>query len=99
MVTRVIFHPRVRHDLREILGYYDSRSDVAGDQFFEEFNRAVEAIEENPSRWRLVDDSRRRCNLKKFPFHLIFEIHGDEVRITVLRHHKRHPSYGLRRRW
>lgn len=95
----LIFHPRIQNDLLEILDYYDRRSRIAGDRFFDEFNSAVAEIEGFPTRHRSVDSVRRRFNLRRFPYHIIYEIHGQEVRITVLRHHKRRPSYGLRRRW
>lgn len=96
---KIIFHPRVRQDLREILDYYDVQSDTAGDRFFAEFEAASNKIESNPQRFHFVDELRRRCNLHQFPHHLIFEIHGDQILVTVLRHHKRHPSFGLSRRW
>ena len=36
----LIFHPRIQNDLLEILDYYDRRSRIAGDRFFDEFNLA-----------------------------------------------------------
>jgi plasmid stabilization system protein ParE len=94
----VDFHPLVKRDLREILDYYDARSDVAGDRFFAEFEEAVRRILDAPMRCHPLDTQRRRCNLHKFPHHLVFEIEGDVVWITVLRHDKRRPGFGLRRR-
>lgn len=96
---KVLFHPTIRRDLREILEYYDDRSDSAGDRFFAAFEEAVERIQEHPTRFHRLDDTRRRCNLKQFPYHLVFEIDHETILITVLRHHKRHPSFGLRRKW
>ena len=92
------FHPLIREDLREILRYYDERSDSAGDRFYQEFETAVEKIEEKPLRFHRIDAIRHRCNLKKFPYHLVYEIYGNKIFITVLRHHKRHPSFGMRRK-
>ncbi len=95
---RVTFHPAVRRDLRGILDYYDERTDSAGDRFFAAFDAARQRIKMAPTHFHLLDDFRRRCDLAKFPYHLVFEIEGDEVFITVLRHNKRHPGFGLRRR-
>ena len=39
----------------------------------------------------------RRANFPSFPYHLIFRETVDGVRVLVLRHHRRHPDYGLSR--
>jgi hypothetical protein len=39
-----------------------------------------------------------RVNLRRFPYHFLFRIVGDSVRILVVRHDRRHPSFGIRRR-
>ena len=97
---KVVFHPLVKRDLREILDYYDARSDVAGDRFFAAFEEAVGRIVDVPMRCHPLDAQRRRCNLHKFPHHLVFEIEieGEVVWITVLRHDKRRPGFGLGRK-
>jgi hypothetical protein len=33
-------------------------------------------------------------NLQRFPFHFLFRIVGDVVRILVVRHHRRRPTVG-----
>jgi len=35
---------------------------------------------------------------KVFPYHFLFRIVGDVVRILVVRHHGRRPTVGIRRR-
>jgi hypothetical protein len=40
----------------------------------------------------------RRRNLRKFPYHILFEARLDCLRVIVIRHHHRNPGYGLRRR-
>jgi hypothetical protein len=37
-------------------------------------------------------------NLDRFPYHFLFRIVDDGVRVLVVRHHSRHPSLGIRRR-
>lgn len=34
----------------------------------------------------------RRVNLQRFPYHFLFRIVGDVVRILVVRHHNRYPA-------
>lgn len=95
---KLTFHPAVRQDLCGILDHYDGRSDSAGDRFYAAFDGARQKPKKAPERFHLLDDCRRRCDLADFPYHLVFEIRNDEVFFTVLRHSKRHPNFGLRRR-
>ena len=95
----VIFHPRIRADLREILDYYDDRSDPAGDRFYVEFEATVARIKHMPRQFPLLDELRRRCHFPNIPDHIVYEIDGERILITVLRHHSRHSSFGLRRKW
>ncbi|MBB5038540.1 plasmid stabilization system protein ParE [Prosthecobacter dejongeii] len=39
--------------------------------------------------------------MKRFPFHLIYEVTDSEslIRVVAVRHNKRHPSHGLNRSW
>jgi plasmid stabilization system protein ParE len=96
---RLKIHPGVRRDVREILIYYDERSDTVGERFIEEVNKQIARIKSDPNHFHFSDAVRRRCNLERFPYHIIFDVVGGAVRILVLRHHSRHPDFGLRRRW
>ena len=95
----LVFHPLVRSDIREIIDYYDRRSDSAGDRFIAELNERIDAVRLNPGSFHREDSRRRRCNLKVFPYHFLFEVREPAtVRLLVIRHDKRHPSFGLRRK-
>jgi plasmid stabilization system protein ParE len=95
---RLEFHPGIDRDLRNIVAYYDKNSLWAAERFMEEFRAALDGIRENPARHHFVDPARRRCNLKHFPYHLIYEAGKDVAYVLVLRHHRRRPDYGMRRK-
>ena len=95
----LIIHPGVRRDVREVLDYYNGRSETAGDRFYQELMAALDTLTLHPERFHFIGEQYRRYNFDKFPYHLIFDIQGDRVRLLVLRHHKRHPAFGLKRRW
>lgn len=92
----------VYDDLREAIEYY---AETAGSQiaiqFYEQFQLSIELIKKRPLSFPvyLEDDTEiRRTNFKRFPFHLLFKKVGtDTLRILVVRHDHRHPSYGLER--
>jgi plasmid stabilization system protein ParE len=93
------FHPQVASDISQIMDYYE---DVAGellaDEFYAELRSSFEKASESPEAFSVRERGLRRVNLGRFPFHFLFRIVDDRVRILVVRHHRRRPSLGLTRR-
>lgn len=51
-----------------------------------------------PDRWMIVHRTTRRALMKRFPYVIYFKaLEDDVIRITVLKHEKRHPAYGMGR--
>lgn len=94
---RVTYHPSAQKDVNRILKYYDSKSGKLGDEFWEELTHRIKEIAKNPSRSHLTGSGLRRVNLRRFPYHFLFRLFPDKIRVTVVRHHKRHPKLGMRR--
>ena len=55
-------------------------------------------VKGNPQRFHFIAEGWRRTSLQSFPDHFVYEERPGLVKIPVLRHDKRRPSYGLRRR-
>ncbi|MBE7504029.1 MAG: type II toxin-antitoxin system RelE/ParE family toxin [Verrucomicrobiales bacterium] len=91
------YHPAVQRDVSRILRYYDRISPRLGDAFWEELLATIEVAAGAPGRFHPVDPGRRRANLKRFPYHFLYRIMPQGIRVLVVRHHERHPSYGKRR--
>jgi len=91
------FHRRVQHDLDEILERYDSISEPLADDFFAEFQIGLEKAIANPRFFHHDASGLRRCNLDRFPYHFLYDIRIDTIRVWVLRHNHRNPTFGLRR--
>jgi plasmid stabilization system protein ParE len=91
------FHPRVRYDLQEAYAYYAVISDRLAEDFWEEISESIKRIESNPEAHHFAVSEMRRCNLKRFPYNILFIILHDRIRIGVLRHNSRAPSFGVRR--
>ena len=60
----------------------------------------IEEIAENPKRFTLLDPIRglRRAKLRKFPYMILYYITAHGVKITCVKHEKRHPNAGMSRR-
>lgn len=96
---RIIFHQQIKRDLRAALAFYDAEGgSKLGDRFFEEVESIITDVTRNPTMFHFVDDGLRRASLHAFPYHFLFEENGDFVHFLVLRHDRRHPGYGMRRR-
>ena len=95
---RLSFHPLVQSDINSILHRYDSISPKLGDQFFAELTAVLNSVLQNPQRGHPVEADIRRVNLSTFPYHFLYRVFPGRVRVTIVRHNKRHPRLGIRRR-
>jgi plasmid stabilization system protein ParE len=94
----LIIHPAAAKDAREIAAKYADVSGALPERFWGELDTAIDMIAAFPERHHYDPSGLRRSNLVKFPYHVLFEQRLDCIRIIVIRHHHRNPSYGLRRR-
>lgn len=95
---RLSFHPLVQKDINAILRRYDAVSPKLGDRFFAELSAAFDSVLQNPQRGHIQEPDIRRVNLTTFPFHFLYRVLPDLVRITIIKHHKRRPHLGVLRR-
>jgi plasmid stabilization system protein ParE len=96
---RIEYHPSLHAELEEIRDYYESQSIGLGRDFVDEFERQILTIAAMPGRWMVVQGDLRRSLMKRFPYVIFFRILGaDMIRVTVVKHEKRHPSLGMRRK-
>jgi hypothetical protein len=51
----------------------------------------------NPSRFHPIKPGLHRANLKRFPYHFIYREIPEGIRVTLVRHHRRHPDLGIDR--
>jgi toxin ParE1/3/4 len=94
----VIFHRLFQKDLSAALRYYDEAGgSPLGDRFFGEVEAALKRVAANPRRYHYISETMRRAPLRRFPYHIIFEESPARLKFLILRHDKRHPSFGMRR--
>ena len=95
---RIEYHPAIEAELAEIRDYYSERSPNLGDEFVNEFERQVLSIATMPSRWMVVRRDTRRALMKRFPYLIFFRvIDNSMIRVTVIKHERRHPTCGMDR--
>jgi plasmid stabilization system protein ParE len=100
-MKRVIFHPQVQQDFNEGLHYYEQEAGLkVAARFEDEVENAVKLIATDPQRfgWYLQRRTHRRIKLPSFPWVLLFRETTSSIRVTVLKHVKRRPDFGLKRK-
>ena len=95
---RLVLHPKVHSDVLKIMEDYErvATSELA-DDFYRELRHFMQEAADRPESFSIRERDLRRVNLHRFPYHFLFRIVGDAVRILVVRHHARHPALGIRR--
>lgn len=96
---RLVLHPQVFSDIDKIMEYYGTTATAQlADDFYVELRSFMVEAAKRPESFSIRERDIRRINLERFPYHFLFRVVGDAVRILVVRHHGRHPSFGTRRR-
>jgi hypothetical protein len=80
----------------EVLRRCDEVSErLEGKEFTAELRRVIAVAAANPGRFHLSKPGFHRANLKRFPYHFIYRELADGIRVTLVRHHRRNPDYGM----
>jgi len=98
-MMELILHPKVYSDIDKIMERYERvATPQLAEEFYAELRRFMAEAAKRPESFSIRERDIRRVNLDRFPYHFLFRIAGDTVRVLVVRHHRRHPSLGIRRR-
>ena len=96
---RLVLHRKVHSDVDAIMEYYERvASRELADDFYAELRQFMLDAAARAESFSVRERDLRRVNLHRFPYHFLFRIVGDAVRILVVRHHRRQPSFGVHRR-
>ena len=92
---KVTLHPAAEKDLDEAALFYEREGSPAlAARFVAEFKRLVRMLAENPEIGAPRSGGRRGFSMSVFPYTLIYRVSGGEIRILVVKHDSRRPSFG-----
>lgn len=94
---RVVYHPAAVEELVQAAQFYDAKVAGLGADFLDEVDRVIGDLINAPQRHAVVQGDARRCMLRRFPYGLYYRQVGGDLRILAIKHHSRHPDYGLDR--
>ena len=86
-----------RRELHETVRYYNTQLVRLGDEFRDEAQETIRRIKELPEAWHPLGGSIRRCQMRRFPYGIIYEASGDEIVIIAVAHLHRKPEYWRKR--
>jgi hypothetical protein len=77
--VEVTYHPLVRRDMTEAIRYYNAISTRLADEFEEEMRLIIAQAAADPRRFHPADHGFRRANLRRFPYHILYEIRTQSI--------------------
>ncbi len=96
---KAVLHPGVEHDLEQAAAFYEREASPAlAARFIAEYDRAIALLLAHSSAGTPSGDFRRTFPLAGFPYSIVYREMNYGIRILVIRHNRRRPNLGDRRR-
>ena len=94
----VILHPGAEQDLIEAASFYEREgSPNLAARFVTEFKRVASLISDYPDIGPSRGKGLRGITMAAFPYTVIYRHEALQIKILVVKHDRRRPSYGSRR--
>lgn len=72
--------------------FYESEVAGLGGEFIDELDAALVRLLQFPDAWGRISENYRHCNLRRFPYTIIYTVErGDEVLVVSVFHQSREP--------
>jgi plasmid stabilization system protein ParE len=88
---RVLFRPEARDDVIHARDWYEKQSAGLGGEFVRALEAAVAVANRNPDAFPEASGEFRRVLLRRFPYSLVYQFHGDTLVVLACFHHRRNP--------
>ena len=80
-------------ELDDAIEYYNYEVPRLGDAFLTEVLNALDRIGEFPEAWQACSKRTRRCQTRRFPYGIIYQIREKEVLVVAIANLHRKPDY------
>ena len=88
-------HPGAEQDIADALDFYTEQAGVViAQHFLSEFERVAQLVVEHPDIGSPTTAGRRSFPLRVFSYSVVHRSLQTGIRIVVVRHQRRKPSYG-----
>lgn len=87
-------HPGAEQDVADALDFYRQQAgSLIAARFLNEFERVARLLAEHPGFGTPTTKRRRVFPLKMFPYSVVYRTQGGDLRILIVRHQHRKPSF------
>jgi plasmid stabilization system protein ParE len=90
---RLVIRPEADAEVAEAARWYDSQERGLGREFLRSFRAATALLRRNPFQYQKVTMESRRVLLRRFPYSVFYEVHGNEVVILACFNTGRDPQH------
>ncbi len=80
-------------ELDEAVEYYNGERPGLGRDFLLEFLNSLERIKTYPETWHSFSTGTRRCQMRRFPYGIVYQITEKEILVLAVAHLHRRPEY------
>ena len=87
------FHAAAEAELSQAVDYYNACRANLGWEFAQEVHAAIQSILAHPTAWPSLSEHTRRCLVRRFPYGVIYQVAGEEIRIIAVMQLNRKPDY------
>jgi plasmid stabilization system protein ParE len=95
---RVTIHPAAERDIEEAAEFYEREGSAAlAARFIVEFKAVAALLVQQPAIGSPRSAGRRGLCMNVFPYTVIYGVTNDEIRVLVVKHDRKRPSYGASR--
>ena len=93
-MTQVRLHPAARRELHRAVDWYirEAGKRIAAG-LIDDFDQLQSLIREHPHIGALGKSDTRRLMFKRYPYTLVYRLHGDVAEVLAFAHHSRRPEY------
>lgn len=92
MAYNIELHEIAEEELWEAVDWYDAQKEKLGREFAKELQQTMQIIRENPSQFPKAFKDKRQAMLRRFPYVVVYEIHGTTVNVLAIFHTSRNPK-------
>jgi mRNA-degrading endonuclease RelE of RelBE toxin-antitoxin system len=90
---RISFLEVAAIELDEAIQYYNNELPGLGDVFLTEVLKCLDRIASFPYSWQLCSKRTRRCQTRRFPYGIIYQVRDEEILIVAVANLHRKPEY------
>jgi plasmid stabilization system protein ParE len=98
VITRIYFHEDAEKEFGEAVAFYAMEEEALGLAFVTAVEEAIARIAEHPESSPPVAGRVRRMRVARFPYSVLYSLHGDQVRVLAVAHDRRRPFFWRHRR-